>query len=1252
VPPLRLTGCAHPAASRQRTRAGSSAEGPGVFGPGDWARLVPPVFSRLRAFAAPRAGKRRLPQVNRSDLLIALVLALALGAVWTTSAVIAGRAERDGIDSAFAETRSMSRLLAFQWSAMLQRIDSLHRLARLVTRAHLDGADEAGHLEELRRAAGVSGSDIPQVGAMDADANLMWSTLPMPKDRVNLGQREHYLAIAQDGKDRFIGRPVLGAVSGKWTIQFAEAVRDPDGKLLAITVVSVNAGLVGALADELGVTDHGVISILRGDGVVLARSPNDGVGETVRSASPLWRLAQQSGTAERLTAGPLDGIPRFYATRLVPGSDMVVAIGLDEAGQIAPVRAVVTQIRRWTAALSLALAGLAAAAGLVARRQRSLAEERRRVRILAQRDRLLRQMTENLTDLICLHDGQGRYIEMGRAVTTLLGGRREQFIGELPGQTVLPEDRPLLRSAWVRLVSSRQPQRLEFRIRRGDGAIRWVESEINAVAPAEDGGGTLDRFLSVTRDITERRLADRQLAMLVAAVPGILMQTLVNDGTQHVLYVSDAFGAILGYLPRCALASGFFDGLLAPEAVALRQAAIARTRDGGRFELRYQVNRRNGDAIWMQETATVRDIADGQRKVVSVLIDISAQHAAEAELARARADLEAIMADGPGVLFRISMLEDGSVQPSFVSANVERVLGYSPDEMLSPGRFQSLSDMSAALAGTAIGVLPAGESLSLEFRCRKPAGGWSWLRSTIHSVGGESPRELVGVMVNITEERAAARALVTAQRHLDVIAEAGPCVLYRRMLAEPGGNQILYVSPNVERVLGLSEADAMAFGGPDDSRDVSTIPPMEERLARLAETGELSYNVRYRDSAGHWRWMGIVARRVDNGEGKPELLGMGFDITRQRMAEAERDEAKAELAAMAAAGPGALYRISVDASGTRRLRSLGENFTKLTGLPVAPLLGDGFPADRLDPAAELSWPERCRATLERGGYTHEYRFRHADGHWMWMLNAAKVVARCPDGSYDAIGYLTDITREKEMAAQVAQAGKMAVLGEMATGMAHELNQPLTAISMAAENGLALLPDDMPKADRARRKFVRISEQAMRAGAIIDHMRVFGRREKNPTALLPLPDAVEGARLILEGRFRLEGIVLETDLPPDLPPVRAPSVQVEQVLINLLVNACDAYRGADPAADRRIRIAAREEDGRVWLTVADSAGGISDPSRVFEPFYTTKEVGQGTGLGLSISYGIIANLGGHLSVRNEDGGAVFEIDLPVADAVLA
>jgi PAS domain S-box-containing protein len=452
---------------------------------------------------------------HHTDLAIVLVLALLLGAVWTVSRRIAAQAESQGRESAFAEARNLTRMLTLQWSATLQRIDALQGLARLVSAAHLAGApDEPDELAELRRAAALSGSNVMQVGAMNAAGDLIWSTLPMPPTQVNLARREHYLAIARDGLDRIVGRPVQGAVSGRWTIQFAEAMRHADGTLRAITVVSLDAGLVETLARELGIAEHGVISVVRSDGLVLARSPAQGVGEQVRPADALWRVAIQAGAIERLVNGPLDGVPRFYALRRIAGSDMVVVLGLDEAGQLAPVRSAIRQVHQWAAALGLALVGCAVAASQGIRRQRSLTRERQRTRDLAQREALLLQLAERATDVISLLDAGWRNIFVSPAVGALLGLDPQRMIGAAFITPVLPADAPAVAAALAALARDGGAQRFAFRARHEDGGFRWLETEMVAVGINDASAGTGCRYVAISRDITARQQAEAEFAEL------------------------------------------------------------------------------------------------------------------------------------------------------------------------------------------------------------------------------------------------------------------------------------------------------------------------------------------------------------------------------------------------------------------------------------------------------------------------------------------------------------------------------------------------------------------------------------------------------------------------------------------------------------------------------------------------------------------------------------------------------------------
>jgi C4-dicarboxylate-specific signal transduction histidine kinase len=229
---------------------------------------------------------------------------------------------------------------------------------------------------------------------------------------------------------------------------------------------------------------------------------------------------------------------------------------------------------------------------------------------------------------------------------------------------------------------------------------------------------------------------------------------------------------------------------------------------------------------------------------------------------------------------------------------------------------------------------------------------------------------------------------------------------------------------------------------------------------------------------------------------------------------------------------------------------------------------------------------------------------------------------------------------------------MATLGEMATGLAHEINQPLNVMRMAIVNVLKRLGNGDVQIDYLTDKLNRIDAQVQRAARVVDHMRVFGRRSEIEQQPFNPLDAIEGTLSLLSEGLRGKGVELRVKESNLQVQVRGYVDQLEQVLINLMVNARDALLGkreANRDFQPWIAVSAESDEHVVRLWVEDNGGGI-DPrllERIFEPFFTTKPVGVGTGLGLSVSYGIIENMGGRLSVRNGDEGARFCIELPVA-----
>jgi C4-dicarboxylate-specific signal transduction histidine kinase len=168
-------------------------------------------------------------------------------------------------------------------------------------------------------------------------------------------------------------------------------------------------------------------------------------------------------------------------------------------------------------------------------------------------------------------------------------------------------------------------------------------------------------------------------------------------------------------------------------------------------------------------------------------------------------------------------------------------------------------------------------------------------------------------------------------------------------------------------------------------------------------------------------------------------------------------------------------------------------------------------------------------------------------------------------------------------------------------------------------------------------------QGQRAGEIIRHLRGYGHAGGGEVGPVDIGKAVDGA-LVLAGRPLAEAsVVVEMDLPGDLPKVRGRLIQVEQVLLNLMINARDAMK-AVPAESRRLRIFAAMEDEEVVIHVADSGPGVAPEAIgwLFEPFFTTKAVGEGTGLGLSLCRSMMEGFGGAISVRNAEVGAVFSL----------
>jgi two-component system C4-dicarboxylate transport sensor histidine kinase DctB len=276
------------------------------------------------------------------------------------------------------------------------------------------------------------------------------------------------------------------------------------------------------------------------------------------------------------------------------------------------------------------------------------------------------------------------------------------------------------------------------------------------------------------------------------------------------------------------------------------------------------------------------------------------------------------------------------------------------------------------------------------------------------------------------------------------------------------------------------------------------------------------------------------------------------------------------------------------------------------------------------------------------------RIRILDGS-MRIIAAGNLQQPVPVKGRDEIGTMANSLRSfrdqlTEKQAELVQAGKLAALGQLSAGISHEINQPLTAISHYAHNGVKLLQQG--RTAEAVENFEQISSLTKRSTMIITRLKSMARKRRDSVQSVCLNQVVEHVLTLLQSHPQTQSTQISVAMKFQKNTVMAEQIQLEQVVLNLLSNALDAV--ADNTHTKKITIECVHSEGQIELRIADNGPGVAPElyEQIFNPFFTTKEVDEGLGLGLSISYNIIQDFGGQLAVvRHPMKGAIFSLRLP-------
>ncbi|WP_397450079.1 ATP-binding protein [Pseudomonas sp. NA-150] len=522
-----------------------------------------------------------------------------------------------------------------------------------------------------------------------------------------------------------------------------------------------------------------------------------------------------------------------------------------------------------------------------------------------------------------------------------------------------------------------------------------------------------------------------------------------------------------------------------------------------------------------------------------------------------------------------------------------------------------------------------------------------WLRIQGQLVISGQVRRVLGFMLDVSDIKNQETQAAAAHARLDNLVASSPAVIYVQRYVE-GALQPTFFSASLMPLLGLTLADCA------DGQLGHYIHPQDRdiyfaRTRELLREGSVSSRYRVRDIRGDYHWLLDEAKLLRDDLGIPlEAVGLWLDVTDATLAAEQVKQSEERYRILVEDSPAMICRYSPDLVLSFGNRPLANYLERAPDEVAGVNLGEWLSAEQreafvqrialLTPESPVSTAEIC---LELPGREHAW--------WIWADR----------GVFDDKGQLLEIqavgrdnTDIRRTQMQLTQSAKMATLGEMATGLAHEINQPLNVMRMAVVNVLKRLSRGDADIVYLTEKLNRIDAQVQRAARVVDHMRVFGRRSEIEQQLFDPAQAVDGTVAMLTEGMKGKGVDLRVTVLEQPVHVRGHVDQLEQVLINLMVNARDALlskRENNRELEPWISLTTERDEESVWMLVEDNGGGI-DPrllEKIFEPFFTTKPIGVGTGLGLSVSYGIIEQMGGSLSVTNASEGAQFRIMLPLA-----
>ena len=659
---------------------------------------------------------------------------------------------------------------------------------------------------------------------------------------------------------------------------------------------------------------------------------------------------------------------------------------------------------------------------------------------------------------------------------------------------------------------------------------------------------------------------------------------------------------------------------------------------------------------------------DGQRYTVGVARDITVRKQAENALRQSEQQLRTLFETAPVGIFTTTV---GGRQRFSNEANAV-IHGYASPEEFQQAAGERVVDLYVDPADRITflqRLQQQGAVKSFETRHRKKDGSSIWIAiwAKLRSEPDSGETLIEGFCIDITERKKAEQEIREAREYLNSVVNA----IGDPIFVKDGGHRFVLANDALCALVGHAREDILG------RTDTDFFPPDQvegfwQVDKHVLATGlENVTEERITSAPGEIRTIVTKKTRYVDALGQKSVVGVIRDITERKRMERNLEASEEKFRSIVESSPTAMFFFHLEPDGRLLLTGTNPAADALVGLDRQALVGKSleevFPGLAHTDSPTL-YRRVAQGLLGAQSYEAPLQDEHLSGHY-----DVRVFRTGPDA---IVVDILDVTERMRLQEMMIQSEKMASVGGLAAGMAHEINNPLSSILQAAQVCLMQLDPALP-ANQAgaagcgctveavrcylekRRVFkflAGIQEAGLRAAAIVSSMLEFSRKSESRrapadiNAILDRSVELASTDYDLKKNYDFRHITILRHYATDLPGITCTRTEIEQVLLNLLKNAAQAMAGQPPSqAAPTIVLGTSRTDTGVRVEVTDNGPGMADAvrRRVFEPFFTTKEPGLGTGLGLAVSYFIItANHGGTISVESEPGkGATFIIELP-------